>query len=94
MSFKDELRDRRIEWSLTQPEMAKKIGISIPAYKNLEIYGGGFYKTFPSATTCAKLKKAGVWDYSYKEVIAMIKHDRMVEGRRRQGNRTKRKKDE
>ena len=92
MSFKEELKEVREEWCLTQPEMAKKLGISLPTYKNLEIYGGGYDGTFPSATTCAKLRKAGVWDYSYKEIIAMIRHDRMVEGRRRKGNRTKRKK--
>ncbi len=82
MAFRDELRQKRKELGLTQPEMAKKCGLSVSTYKNLEIYDGGYTGSMPSVATIKKLKKKGIIPYSQYEVINMLEIDRKY-GRRK-----------
>lgn len=85
MTLAEEIKEKRQSWSLTQKQMAKRIGVSLATYQNLETFQGGYSGTFPSATTVQKLKQAKVIKYSYREVIEMLKNDR----RHHQGRRKK-----
>lgn len=84
MTFAEELKLKRLELGLTQKQMAKKCGVSLSTYKNLEIYNGSYGGSFPSATTIRKLKRYGILDLSYLEAISIIRKDRDVERRHHQ----------
>lgn len=86
-TFSDEIRDKRVEMGLTQKEFANYCGVCFSTIQNLETFNGGYMGTYPSATTIAKLRKKGIIDLTYNEVIQMIKTDRMIAARRRKGNR-------
>ncbi len=81
MTFKELLKDKRLEWGLTQKQMAKKLDIPLSTYKYLEIYGG-FRGSYPSPTTIQKLRKKNVFDYTYKEIIQIIDLERKKERRK------------
>jgi transcriptional regulator with XRE-family HTH domain len=87
MTFSEEIKMARMEKGLTQRQMAKFIGISFSTYRNLENYGGGFRGTMPSMATVAKLRKKGVLDCGYAEVVKSIERDRLYKIRYSKGNR-------
>lgn len=91
MTFAEEVRAKRLELGLTQAQMAKKLKMSLSTYKNIEIYNGAYGGTYPSATTIGKLRRFGIIDMTYLEVIATIKRDRKVEQRHAQYGKGRKK---
>ncbi len=94
MTFGEMLKDKRMEWGLTQVEMAKKCNIPLHTYKYLEIYNGGYNGTYPTSTTIQKLRKAKVIDYTYKEVITLIELERKKHHRQKERKNAKSKRED
>ena len=94
MTLGEMLKEKRMEWGLTQVEMAKKCNMPLSTYKLLEIYNGGYKDTYPTSTTIQKLRKAKVIDYTYKEVITLIELERKKHHRQKERKNAKSKRED
>lgn len=88
MTLSEELKSKREELGYTQRQMANYLDISYSTYQNLEIYGGSYGdRSMPGKTTVQKLRKKGITDYTYADIVQTIRRDRAVRNRHRKGNR-------
>lgn len=83
MTFSEEIKQRRLEYGMSQKQFAEYLGLSLSTIQNLEIFDGGFYGSYPKYETIKKLQEKGIIDYSYIEVRETIDRDRRMKFRKK-----------